>query len=128
MSGELSFSFSIRRKYRLGTYSLRSVQHWCQLFDCGRQNLRDNPRSGRLPIDHLDAKIITNLEKERFSSAHSLAEALDVPPATVLSRLDNSLGMNNFHLRWIPHQLTDNLRQMRVAKCGDLLRALEAMQ
>jgi hypothetical protein len=68
------------------------------------------------------------LEKEPFSSAYSLAEALDVSPVTVLSRLHNSLGMKIFHLRWVPHQLTDVLRQVRVAKCGELLRALEAMQ
>jgi hypothetical protein len=36
--------------------------------------------------------------------------------------------MNNFHLRWVPHQSTDDLRQVRVAKYGQLLRALEAMQ
>jgi hypothetical protein len=55
------------------------------------------------------------LEEEQLSSAYPLAEALDVSPAAVLSRLHNSLGMKNFHLRWIPHQLTDDLRQVRVA-------------
>jgi hypothetical protein len=45
-----------------------------------------------------------------------------------LSRLHNSLGMKNFHLPWVPHQLADGLRQVRVAKCGELLRALEAVQ
>jgi hypothetical protein len=37
-------------------------------------------------------------------------------------------GNDNFHLRWVPHQLTDDLRQVRVAKCGGLLRPLEAAQ
>jgi hypothetical protein len=37
-------------------------------------------------------------------------------------------GSENFHLRLVPHQLTDDLGQVRVAKCGELLRALEAMQ
>jgi hypothetical protein len=36
--------------------------------------------------------------------------------------------MTIFHLRCIPHQLIDVLRQVTVAKCGELLRALEAMQ
>jgi hypothetical protein len=63
-----------------------------------------------------------------FSSAHSLAEALGVTPTTVLSRLHNSLGMTIFHLRWVPHPLTDDLRQVWVAKCDGLLRALEVMQ
>jgi hypothetical protein len=85
-------------------------------------------RSGRRPIDHLDAKITAYSERELFPSAHSLAEALDVSPATVLSPSYNSFGMENFHLRSVPHQLTDELWQMRVAKSGELLRALEAMQ
>jgi hypothetical protein len=36
--------------------------------------------------------------------------------------------MKIFHLRSVPRQLTDDLWQMSVAKCGELLRALEAMQ
>jgi hypothetical protein len=37
-------------------------------------------------------------------------------------------GDDNFHLCWVPHQLTDDLRQVKVAKCGEPLLALEAMQ
>jgi hypothetical protein len=36
--------------------------------------------------------------------------------------------MKVFQLRWVLYQLTDNLRQVMVAKCGELLRALQAMQ
>jgi hypothetical protein len=45
-----------------------------------------------------------------------------------LGRLHNSPGMKNFHLRWVLHSLTDDPRQVRIAKCGELLRALEAIQ
>jgi hypothetical protein len=102
---------------------------------CANGHVHDDPRSGRRPIDHLvarinhiDAKIIACLERELFSSAYSLIEALEVSPATVLSHLHNSLGTKNFHLCWVPHQLTDDLRQARVAKCGELLCALKVMQ
>jgi hypothetical protein len=64
---------------------------------------------------------------EPFSSAESLVEALDLLPVIVLNRLDNSLGMKNLYLRWIPHELTDGLWQVRVAKCRELLCALEAI-
>jgi hypothetical protein len=37
-------------------------------------------------------------------------------------------GNENFHLRWVPHPLTDDLWRVRLAKCGGLLRALKAMQ
>jgi hypothetical protein len=34
--------------------------------------------------------------------------------------------MKNFHLRWILHNLTDDLRQGCVTVCNELLRMLEA--
>jgi hypothetical protein len=71
---------------------------------------------------------IACLEREPFSSTCSLAGSLDVLPATILSRLHNSLGMESFHLCWVPHPLTDDLRQLGIAKSGELLRALEAVQ
>jgi hypothetical protein len=60
--------------------------------------------------------------------ASSLAEALDVSLGTTLNRLHNSPGTKNFHLHWIQHQLTDDLWQVRIAKCRKHLRVLWAMQ
>jgi hypothetical protein len=37
-------------------------------------------------------------------------------------------GNENCHFRWVLNQLTDDRQQVRVAKCGEFLRALEAMQ
>jgi hypothetical protein len=82
------------------------------------------PEDPRLIIG---AKIIACSEREPFFSAYSPAEALDMSPATVLSRLRNSLGMKNFHIRSVPHRLTDDERQVRAAKGSDLLHALETI-
>jgi hypothetical protein len=68
------------------------------------------------------------LESEPFQSAYSLAEALGVSQATVLNRLHNSPGMKNFHVRWVPHQLTSELQTTTLAKCSELLPMLEALQ
>jgi hypothetical protein len=38
------------------------------------------------------------------------------------------VGNENFSAPLVPHQLTDDLRQMTVVKCSELLRALEDMQ
>ena len=109
-------------------YSKRSIEWWCAQFVCGREDIEDDHRSGRPPIDHLDTKILACLESEPFQSAYSLAEALGVSHATVLNRLHNSLGMKNFHVRWVPHQLTSELQATRLAKCRELLPILEALQ
>jgi hypothetical protein len=53
------------------------------------------------------------------------------PGRVARNRLDlfaQFCGNENFHLRCVPHQLTDDLRQVRVAKCGEPLRPLETMQ
>jgi hypothetical protein len=59
---------------------------------------------------------------------YSLAEALAVSPAMALNCLDNSVGMKIFHLRRIPRQLTDDLQQVMVAKCREVLRVQDAVQ
>jgi hypothetical protein len=55
------------------------------------------------------------LEREPFFSAYSLAEAVYMSPATVMSRLYNSLGMEFCHLCWVPRQLKDDLLQNMVS-------------
>jgi hypothetical protein len=38
-------------------YTLLSVQHWLHKFKTGRVSRRDEPRSGRPPLDDFDAAI-----------------------------------------------------------------------
>jgi hypothetical protein len=42
---------------------LRTVQGWLVEIRRGRQNLHDLHRSGRPPVDHMDAQILVALEK-----------------------------------------------------------------
>jgi hypothetical protein len=36
--------------------------------------------------------------------------------------------MKIFHLRWIPRELADRLREIRIEKCRELLRMLEGLE
>jgi hypothetical protein len=60
--------------------------------------------------------------------AYSLAEILAVSHTTILKHLPDSLGMKWFHLRWIPNQLTEQLRARRIQKSQELLPLLEKME
>jgi hypothetical protein len=51
-----------------------------------------------------------------------------VSHATILKHLHDTLGMKHFHLRWLPHELTEQLRAERVKKCQDRLLSLERME
>jgi hypothetical protein len=83
--------------------SIRSIRRWCQcqcqFIRKGREELDDDLKSGHLPIDFIDTKMLSALEREPFHSAHSLAEVVGVSYSTVIRHLRDSLGMKNFHLR-----------------------------
>jgi hypothetical protein len=66
------------------------------------------------------------LDERPFHSTYSIAEALGASLLTILSHLRESLGLKIFHLRWIPHELTTNLRQIRMEICRELLLILKA--
>jgi biotin operon repressor len=86
-------------------------------------------RSGRLLIGFLDIRILTSLAllgEQSFHSVDSIAQALGVSRSTILSYLRQSLGMKIFHLRWISHELTTRLQQIRMEICRELLPILKA--
>jgi DNA-binding transcriptional ArsR family regulator len=78
-------------------------------------------RSGRPPIDFLDIRILALLDEWPFHSVYSIAETLGVSHPTIMSHLRESLRMNNFHFRWIPHNLTTSLRQIWMETYRELL-------
>jgi Mn-dependent DtxR family transcriptional regulator len=74
----------------------RSARGWCQYARQGREDLHDEVRSGRPPIDFLEIRILALLDEQHFQSAYSIAEALGVSYSTVLSHLRESLGTKVF--------------------------------
>jgi hypothetical protein len=65
-------------------YQLRTVQFWITEIRRGRQDLHDEIRGGRSPLDDLDGKILAILDKSPFESAYSIAERLRAALLTVL--------------------------------------------
>jgi hypothetical protein len=103
----------IKLQAQLGkhSYRLRTVEFWIAEISRARQDLHAEIRSGRHPLDDLDSKILVILEKSQFESSRSTAERLDLVQSIVLRYLQEFLGFKSFHLRWVPHQSTDDLRQ-----------------
>jgi hypothetical protein len=81
------------------TDSERSVRQWCQYVRQGREDLHDELRSSRPPIDFLDIRILALPDEQPFHSAYSIAESLGVPHSTILSHLRESLSMKMFPLQ-----------------------------
>jgi hypothetical protein len=56
------------------TYGPRRVRQWCQYVWQGREDLHDEVRLGRPPIEFLDIRILALLDQEHF---HSDVKELD---------------------------------------------------
>jgi hypothetical protein len=92
----------------------------------GREDVRDQHRSERPPIDHIDTQIVHILGKSPIETARSTPQTLNTSPSGVLNDLHRVLGLNSFHPRWVPHFLTDNLRLKRKQVAREMSPYLEA--
>jgi hypothetical protein len=94
-------------------YKFRTVQFWVIKIWLVRQDLHDQVRTGRLPLDDLDDKILAILDKSLFESARSITETLRMAYSIVLLHLYDSIDFKSFHLYWVPNLLTHHLREKR---------------
>jgi hypothetical protein len=79
-------------------------------------------------LDDLDAKILAILDKSPFESARSIAETLGIAHSTVLLHLHDSMSFRSFHLHWVLHLLTHDLREKRNVYAKAMLPFLHAAE
>lgn len=99
--------------YQCNALKQKTVEYWYHEFKCGRANIDDNPRSGRPPLDDLDAIILTTLTQYPYSSVSQISEACGCSYGTIYNRLTEVLGYKNYTLRWVPYCLTNDLKNKR---------------
>jgi hypothetical protein len=109
-------------------YQLRTIRFWIAETRLGRQDLHDEIRTGRPLLDDLDATILAIFGKCLFKSAYSIIERLLVAHSTVLLHFHNFIGFKLFHLYWIPHLLTNDLREKRKENARTMLLLLHAVE
>jgi hypothetical protein len=97
-------------------------------FRLGRKAVEDLPRVGRPCVDDIDGAIAHKLNGHPFHSRRSLAEEVCVALSTVWKHLTESLGLSSRCLNSVPHELTNDLRDKRVAIGSQLLEILEEAQ
>jgi hypothetical protein len=109
-------------------YKLRTVRFWISEVQFSRQDFHDKIRTGRRPLDDFDAKIVGILDKSPFESTCSVAKRLRVDSATVLEHFHMLIGFKSFHLRRVPHLLTEDFRQKRMETASAFLTFLSATE
>jgi hypothetical protein len=104
------------------------VKYWIHQIESHRSDLSDQPSSGRLPLEAIDARILQVLEAESWYSVRTTAEFLKIPASTVHFRLTTSLNMKSRHFKWVPYFLNDNLTARRLEGARQLLDVLQAQK
>jgi hypothetical protein len=91
----------------------------------GNEELRNKGRPGRPYHYERDAALHSILRDDPNALSRTIADTLSISPETVRthsSRIDDTLKS----LRWIPHALTSELKQVRFDLCLQLLSKLRA--
>jgi hypothetical protein len=91
-------------------------------FKLETRGIRDFYRSGRPPIDHIDGDVMPLLRTFPFHTVRTLAEKLSARPSTILHHLRDSLGLKPSQFRFVPLELTCQLKEKQVVICRELLK------
>jgi hypothetical protein len=92
---------------------LRTVRFWIREVCRGLEDFHDEHRVGRPSLNHIDTAIIRIIGKSPFESEPQIAQTLKTSYSVLLLHLHEILGFKSFHLRWVSHLLTDDLREKR---------------
>jgi hypothetical protein len=90
-----------------------------------REDLSDEERSRRPSAAGLNEILAYPLERDLNTTARRLAVSLGISPQTVMVHLHEGLRMKCFHLRWVPHTLTDPHKAKRVCYAQEMIEHLD---
>ena len=112
--------------YGAKVISLRTIQRYTKDLRDGTFSISDLPRSGR-PRNEAQVKAVKKfVEKYPYTSCRNAATILKINKSTVKSILTKELQLHKVNFKWIPYQLTDEIRQKRVEIATELFNFLTA--
>lgn len=105
--------------------SRSNVFLWFGKFRDGREDTKDDERTGRPRTSRTDSNIEAvraALKGDRRLTIRLLAEHLNIDKETVRTIIVEDLGKRKLCARFVPHSLTTEQKEERVAACQDLLQ------
>ncbi|CAF4682689.1 unnamed protein product, partial [Rotaria sp. Silwood2] len=98
----------------------RTVRRWAQRFREGREDISDDPRSGR-PISVLTDENIERvrqvIEEDPHSTYDDIIAETSLSHGTIHRIIHDCLKMRKVVSRWVAHQLNDEQKQTRLRIC-----------
>jgi hypothetical protein len=102
--------------------SYATVTRWARRFREGREDVNDDPRSGR-PVSELIDENIELVRQVIMNDPHSTYD--DIIAETSFSRgtieriIHNCLKLKKITSCWVPHQLNDEQKEERIRLCRE---------
>lgn len=103
--------------------SVRTCQYWIAKFKDGDFTLDDKAREGRPRLEDINERIEECLIENKHATTRYIASYLDCTAMTV-SRHMKELGKRYLAYRWIPHNLSEENKNVRLATCARNLELL----
>ena len=114
----------LKKVYGESALSYASVKRWMIDFKSGRNDIIDKPRSGRpssAVTDENKQRVDEMIRSNRRITTRDIIDVIGVGHSAVHSIISN-LGYSKVCARWVPRQLTDELKHRRLEVCGQMLQ------
>src|SRR5215475_1459625 len=114
----------INKAYGSAAMSRAIVYRWYARLEDGREDVKDDARSGRPLTARTDENVESVchlLTEDRRTTLQMIADRLNIGKETVRRIVTEGLGKRKICARFVPHALTAEQKQERVLYCQDLL-------
>ena len=122
-------TFSLLQEvYRDATMSRTRVFEWHKRFREGREDVEDDPRSGRPTTSRTNKNVERVREKvrsDRRLTVRMIADKLNMNSERVWRIITEDLGMRKVCVKVVPRLLNDGQKENCVQVCQDILKQLE---
>jgi len=108
--------------------SLQQVYEWSRKFLNGVSSVTDSPRPGqahRVVTPEAIAAVEAIVKENRRVTVHEIAARLDMSHGSAHHIVHDVLQFHKVPARWVPRQLTAELKERRVDACQELLNTLK---
>ena len=112
------------KAYGSAAMSRANVYRWYAGFRDGREDVKDDARSGHPSTARTDENVESVrrlLTDHRRTTLQMIADRLNIGKKTVRRIVTKDLGKRKICVRFVPHALTTELKKERVVYCQDIL-------
>jgi len=109
--------------------SLQQVYEWTRKFMNGISSLADSPRPGkvhRVVTPEAIVAVESIVKENRRVTVNEIAAHLDMNHGSAQHIVHDVLQFHKVSARWVPRQLTAELKEQRVDACQELFKRFEA--